>query len=150
MEGMDRGPRPTTQALTVGRRTRVVVLGGGFAGGYTPKSLTRLLSKWQDVEVELLSEENYFVFQPLLPEVAAGLLNALSDGLQIAPQSFRELLWTQSFRECREPLDIGEHQGKFGEFPAEFGLLVLLSHLARKIERTHACCAARNPLEPAS
>ena len=53
-------------------KQRVVVLGGGFAGVYTAKYLTRMLDSRHDVHVELLSEENYFVFQPLLPEVAAG------------------------------------------------------------------------------
>jgi NADH dehydrogenase len=53
-------------------KTRVVVLGGGFGGVYTAKHLTELAAKRDDIEVELLSEENYFVFQPLLPEVAAG------------------------------------------------------------------------------
>jgi NADH dehydrogenase len=51
---------------------RVVVLGGGFAGIYTARYLSQLLGRRTDVHVELLSEENYFVFQPLLPEVAAG------------------------------------------------------------------------------
>ncbi len=51
---------------------RVVVLGGGFAGVYTAKYLSEMLGRRTDVHVELLSEENYFVFQPLLPEVAAG------------------------------------------------------------------------------
>src|SRR3954464_5159339 len=55
-----------------GGPTRVVVLGGGFAGVYTAKHLTELLAGGKDVVVEVLSEENYFVFQPLLPEVAAG------------------------------------------------------------------------------
>ena len=41
---------------------RIVILGGGFAGVYTAKHLTRLLGSRRDVHVELLSEENYFVF----------------------------------------------------------------------------------------
>src|SRR6185295_11560212 len=56
-------------------KQRVVILGGGFAGVFTAKYLTRLLGARTDVHVELLSEENYFVFQPLLPEVAAGGVN---------------------------------------------------------------------------
>lgn len=53
-------------------KTRVVILGGGFGGVYTAKYLSEMLGRRKDVHVELLSEENYFVFQPLLPEVAAG------------------------------------------------------------------------------
>lgn len=51
---------------------KVVILGGGFGGVYAAKYLTSMLGSRRDVHVELLSEENYFVFQPLLPEVAAG------------------------------------------------------------------------------
>ena len=55
--GLGRPPGPT----------RVVILGGGFAGVYAAKYLTALLGGRTDVQVELLSEENCFVFQPLLP-----------------------------------------------------------------------------------
>ena len=54
---------------------RVVVIGGGFAGAFAARELSRRLSR--GVEVELISDRNYFVFQPLLPEVAAGIINAL-------------------------------------------------------------------------
>ena len=66
---------PAPMKRSPGGRHRVVILGGGFAGVYTAKYLTRLLGSRRDVHVELLSEENYFVFQPLLPEVAAGSIN---------------------------------------------------------------------------
>ncbi|MBD3805329.1 MAG: FAD-dependent oxidoreductase, partial [Thioclava sp.] len=49
---------------------RIVVLGGGFGGMYTARALRRRLGA--EVEVELINAENYFVFQPLLPEVGAG------------------------------------------------------------------------------
>jgi NADH dehydrogenase FAD-containing subunit len=52
---------------------RIVILGGGFAGVDAAKCLSELLGRRRDVEVELLSEENYFVFQPLLPEVAVNV-----------------------------------------------------------------------------
>src|SRR6185503_14295214 len=68
------GPPNLMKRMTEAKH-RVVILGGGFAGVYTAKYLTRLLRRRQDVHVELLSEENYFVFQPLLPEVAAGGVN---------------------------------------------------------------------------
>jgi NADH dehydrogenase len=46
------------------------VLGGGFAGMFAAKELQRRVSRLADVE--LINEVNYFTFQPLLPEVAAG------------------------------------------------------------------------------
>ncbi|MDP2339757.1 MAG: FAD-dependent oxidoreductase [Deltaproteobacteria bacterium] len=67
---------PKTLARMANVKHRVVVLGGGFAGVYCAKYLTDMLKRRKDVHVELLSEENYFVFQPLLPEVAAGGVNA--------------------------------------------------------------------------
>jgi NADH dehydrogenase len=69
------GPAKLLERLAHAKH-RVVVLGGGFAGVYTAKYLTNMLGSRRDVHVELLSEENYFVFQPLLPEVAAGGVNA--------------------------------------------------------------------------
>jgi NADH dehydrogenase len=75
---------------------RVVILGGGFAGVYTAKHLTRLLRGRRDVHVELLSEENYFVFQPLLPEVAAG---SISPTHVVNP--IRDIVPKAQFRWCK-------------------------------------------------
>lgn len=74
---------------------RVVILGGGFAGVHTARHLTALLGGRRDVEVELLSEENYFVFQPLLPEVAAGGIAATH-----VVNPIRELVPKARFRCC--------------------------------------------------
>ena len=51
-------------------KPRVLILGGGFAGMFAAKELHRSLAG--QVEIELINETNHFVFQPLLPEVAAG------------------------------------------------------------------------------
>ena len=55
---------------------RVLVLGGGFAGLYAARNIQRLLGK--NVDIEIVNRENYFVFQPLLPEVAGGAISAVS------------------------------------------------------------------------
>jgi len=75
---------------------RVVILGGGFAGVYTAKHLLAQLGRRRDVSVELLSEENYFVFQPLLPEVAAGGIAATH-----VVNPIRELVPGARFRCCK-------------------------------------------------
>ena len=54
-------------------KQRVVVLGGGFGGVFTAKHLQRTASS--DVEVLLISRHNFFVFQPLLAEIAGGSIN---------------------------------------------------------------------------
>jgi NADH:ubiquinone reductase (H+-translocating) len=58
--------------LSVERTTDVLVLGGGFAGARCAQRLERLLPK--DRRITLVSSENYFVFQPLLPEVVGASL----------------------------------------------------------------------------
>lgn len=55
------------------RATDVLVLGGGFAGAGCARRLERLLPK--DARITLVSSENYFVFQPLLPEVVGASLS---------------------------------------------------------------------------
>ncbi len=55
-------------------KTRIVVLGGGFAGVHAARALRRRLGA--DAEVTLINATNHFVFQPFLPEVAGGLINA--------------------------------------------------------------------------
>jgi NADH:ubiquinone reductase (H+-translocating) len=57
---------------------RVVILGGGFGGVFTAKRLRRYAGS--RVEVVLISRHNFFVFQPLLPEVAGGSITP-SDGV---------------------------------------------------------------------
>ncbi|MEU6844988.1 NAD(P)/FAD-dependent oxidoreductase [Streptomyces sp. NPDC046716] len=53
-------------------RTRVLVVGAGFAGYRAARLLTRVARR--DAEVTLLNPTDYFLYLPLLPQVAAGLL----------------------------------------------------------------------------
>ncbi|MDQ3149115.1 MAG: FAD-dependent oxidoreductase, partial [Chloroflexota bacterium] len=55
---------------------RVLVLGGGFAGVETARHLEKLTRRRDDVEVWLVSRENFTLFTPLLPEVCSGNLEA--------------------------------------------------------------------------
>ena len=50
---------------------RVVVIGGGFAGYHAVQALQRLTPR---VEIVLINPTDYFLYLPLLPEVAGGLL----------------------------------------------------------------------------
>lgn len=59
------------------RRKRIVILGGGFAGVYAAQYLEKMLGKKDDYEIFLLSKENYFVFQPMLPELISGTIGLL-------------------------------------------------------------------------
>lgn len=54
--------------------TRIVVLGGGFAGLEAIQTLERALRGRADVELLLVSDRNYLLFTPLLPQVASSLV----------------------------------------------------------------------------
>lgn len=51
---------------------RVVIVGAGFAGVYCYRNLHRLLHGRKNIHLTLVSETNYFLFTPLLHEVATG------------------------------------------------------------------------------
>jgi NADH dehydrogenase len=53
---------------------RVLILGGGFGGIYAALRLETLLARHGGLEVTLVTRDNYFLFTPMLPEVAAGEL----------------------------------------------------------------------------
>ena len=55
------------------RKKRIVIIGAGFGGAYTAKYLYKILG--EEHQIEIINRENYFVFQPLLPEVASGVIN---------------------------------------------------------------------------
>src|SRR5271157_3693695 len=57
------------------RRTRVVILGGGFGGLYVAMELEKTLARDPDVEITLINRENFFLFTPMLHEVAASDLD---------------------------------------------------------------------------
>jgi NADH dehydrogenase len=53
---------------------RILVLGGGFGGVGTVRHLERVLRRHKDVEITLVSRENFFVITPLLFEACSGRL----------------------------------------------------------------------------
>jgi NADH dehydrogenase len=57
------------------KKSKVLILGGGFAGLYAAMRLDRTLARRSDVEVTLVNRENFFLFTPMLHEVAASDLD---------------------------------------------------------------------------
>jgi NADH:ubiquinone reductase (H+-translocating) len=57
-----------------GRKVRVVIVGGGFAGLYAAIGLDKLVGYHRDIEITVLDRRNYFLFPPLLPSVATGAI----------------------------------------------------------------------------
>ena len=56
------------------RKTRILILGGGFAGVEVARVLERLLEP-RDAEIRLVSRDNFLLFTPMLHEVAASDLD---------------------------------------------------------------------------
>ena len=54
---------------------RVLILGGGFGGIYAALEFERILRHHCNVEVTLVTRDNYFLFTPMLHEVAASDLD---------------------------------------------------------------------------
>src|SRR5258708_24420815 len=56
-------------------KKRILILGGGFGGVYTARHLERLLKRRSNVEIVLVSRDNFLVMTPLLFEVFSGTLD---------------------------------------------------------------------------
>src|SRR6266481_2750358 len=56
-------------------KKRILILGGGFGGVYTARHLERLFKRRPDVEVVLVSRDNFLLMTPLLFEVFSGALD---------------------------------------------------------------------------
>src|SRR3989441_10701563 len=59
-------------------RKRILVLGGGFGGISTVRALHKALHGRTDIEIALVNQENYVVFQPMLAEVISGNISLLN------------------------------------------------------------------------
>src|ERR1700686_1030751 len=55
-------------------KTRILILGGGFGGVYTARHLERLCKRRPDLEIVLVSRDNFLLMPPLLFDVFSGTL----------------------------------------------------------------------------
>lgn len=55
-------------------RNRVVIVGGGFAGYHAANGLAKTFAD-DELEIVLVNPTDYFLYLPLLPEVASGILD---------------------------------------------------------------------------
>jgi len=72
---------------------RILILGGGFGGVYTAIYLQKFFKKQikaKEIEICLVNKENYFVYQPMLPEVVSGsvgIFDTVSPIKKLLPKS---------------------------------------------------------------
>jgi NADH:ubiquinone reductase (H+-translocating) len=69
--------------MSMFEKTRIVILGGGFGGVTTARHLERLCKRRRDVEIILVSRDNFVLMTPLLFEVCSGALDARHCSLPI-------------------------------------------------------------------
>ncbi len=59
---------------TFSGRKHIVILGSGFAGIEVLKKLQKEFHNNNDIEITLVSKDNFLLFTPMLPEVASGTI----------------------------------------------------------------------------
>lgn len=69
------------------KRPQIVIIGGGFGGIETFNRLHRLMHKRRGIDVTLIDRKNYFLFTPMLHELATG-----SIGRNHVTQPLREMI----------------------------------------------------------
>ena len=78
------------------KKTRILILGGGFGGVYAAIGLEKHFGRDPDVEIGLVSRENYLVFQPMLPEVISGSIGITETITPIRRLCPRTTLYTRT------------------------------------------------------
>jgi NADH:ubiquinone reductase (H+-translocating) len=68
------GPETGSRVPTEAEKTRIVILGGGFAGMHTAECLERQFRTNPNVKLTLISDTNALLFTPMLAEVAGSSL----------------------------------------------------------------------------
>ncbi len=61
--------------MCVSHKTKILILGGGFAGLHAAMHLDDTLARDPSVEITLVNRDNFFLFTPMLHEVAASDLD---------------------------------------------------------------------------
>ena len=110
------------RALHIGGR-KVLILGSGFGGTYTLRYLVPSLNRNENVETTIVSDENYFLFTPLLHEVAMGRIE-----MRHIAYPIRSLNWRDRFNLILsnvEKIDLDNRQVVTTAGTLDFDYLVL-------------------------
>jgi NADH dehydrogenase len=109
--------------MGAGAMTRIVVLGGGFGGIEAMRVLERRLGGRADVELVLVSDKNYLLFTPLLPQVASSLVEP-----RHIIQPIRDIRGSRRFRFRRdrvEGIDLAARRVRLAEGSLDYDRLVI-------------------------
>jgi NADH dehydrogenase len=102
---------------------RIVVAGAGFGGLEAVTQLDRMFRRDRDVEILLLSDQNYLLFTPLLPQIAS----SYTDPRHII-QAVREIRGTEKWRfrqEAVRAVDVANRRVIVDSGPIDYDALIL-------------------------
>lgn len=108
--------------LYIGGR-KVLILGSGFGGINTLRHLVHSTNKNENVQITLVNDENYFLFTPLLHEVAMGSIETRHIAYPV-----RRLHWQDRFNFIRtrvEKIDLKNRQVTTTAGTLDFDCLVM-------------------------
>ncbi|MFC2021426.1 FAD-dependent oxidoreductase [Chloroflexota bacterium] len=108
--------------LYVGNK-KVLILGSGFGGTYSLRQLVRSLNKNENVDTTMVSNENFFLFTPLLHEAALGGIET-----RHIAYALRRLHWRDRFTFIQaevEKINLSDHTVTTADGTLDFDYLIL-------------------------
>ncbi len=54
---------------------KILILGGGFAGTNILKDIQKMFQNDVNIDISIVNQDNFFLFTPMLPEVASGMIH---------------------------------------------------------------------------
>lgn len=122
VKGWSRKGTATVRKLQVTQR-KVLILGSGFGGTYVLRHLVPSLNRNENVETTVVSDENFFLFSPLLHKVAMGAIETRHIAYPI-----RRLHWRDRFNFVQgnvEKIDLAARKVTTSRGTLDFDYLVL-------------------------
>ena len=122
LSGLSRKEPAYPRKLHVGGK-KILILGSGFGGTYCLNRLVRSLNKNENVETTMVSNENFFLFSPLLHEVATGSIETRHIAYPI-----RNLHWRDRFKFIQaevKKINLSTHQVITSEGTLDYDYLIL-------------------------
>lgn len=106
-------------------KKKIIILGGGFAGVECAKHLQKKLSRNSGIEIILVSEDNFLLFTPMLPQVASGTVQTRNIVIPI-----RTIIKRVTFYEGRvRDIDPVAHQVSLWGTPEKPGIILNYDYL---------------------